>query len=62
LIGFWTHGCIDPQTWDELEAQDKLEEGIPMNHSATFALAIMPTLSVDLSSYAVAALTWLKKE
>lgn len=59
--GLWTYGGIDPQQWDQAEKDDRIEEAIPMNHSAKFAPVIMPTLSIGLDSYAVAALSWLMK-
>jgi len=59
---FWTYGGVDPETWDRLEKECKLQEDIPVNHSPLFAPVISPTLRVAADAYAVAALTWLVKD
>jgi metal-dependent amidase/aminoacylase/carboxypeptidase family protein len=56
---FWTYGGVDPETWDRLEKEGRLQEDIPVNHSPFFAPVINPTLRVAAEAYAVAALTWL---
>lgn len=61
-LGLWTYGGIDPERWDKASKAGKVEEEVPMNHSAKFAPVIMPTLQVGLDAYAVGALTWLLKK
>jgi metal-dependent amidase/aminoacylase/carboxypeptidase family protein len=59
---FWTYGGVDPETWDRLEKEGRLQEDIPVNHSPFFAPVISPTLGVAVEAYAVAVLTWLVKD
>jgi len=56
------YGGTPHEVWDQAEKEGKLSETIPINHSGLFAPAIMPTLKVGLDGYAVAALTWLRRE
>lgn len=59
---FWCYGGTPHELWDSAEKAGKLNEDIPVNHSAFFAPQIMPTLAVAIDAFAVAALTWLAKE
>jgi len=59
---FWAYGGTDPDVWDKAEAEGRLLDAIPTNHSPHFAPVIQPTLKVACDAYAVAALTWLRKE
>ncbi|CAJ2513926.1 Uu.00g020450.m01.CDS01 [Anthostomella pinea] len=56
---FWLYGGTDGAVWDHAEREGRVGEDVPINHSAYFAPAIMPTLRVGLDAYAVAALTFL---
>jgi metal-dependent amidase/aminoacylase/carboxypeptidase family protein len=58
---FWTYGGVDHELWDKAEAEGKLIEDIPINHSPFFAPVIQPTLKVAVEAYVVSALTWLGK-
>ncbi|KAF4548354.1 Hypothetical protein D9617_29g007310 [Elsinoe fawcettii] len=58
---FWTYGGTPHEKWDAAQKANRIKEDIPINHSALFAPAIMPTLQVAIDAYAVAALSWLKK-
>lgn len=58
---FWSFGGVDPASWDKAEAEGRLLEDVPINHSPFFAPVVQPTLRVACDAYAVAALTWLKK-
>jgi metal-dependent amidase/aminoacylase/carboxypeptidase family protein len=58
---FWTFGGWDVDKWKKAEAEGRLSEDVPGNHSPFFAPVIMPTLQVGCDAYAVAALTWLVK-
>ena len=57
---YWIYGGIDPDLWDRKKKEGKTND-IPANHSAYFKPVPEPTIKVGLDSYAVAALTWLKK-
>ena len=59
---FWCYGGTPHELWDKAEKEGKLQEDIPVNHSAFFAPQIMPTLQMAVDAFAVAALTWLAKE
>jgi amidohydrolase len=59
---FWCYGGTPTEVWDKAEKEDRVQEDIPVNHSAFFAPAIMPTLQIAVDAFAVAALTWLGKE
>lgn len=58
---FWIYGGVPEDVWDKAEGDGTLGE-LPINHSALFAPAIMPTLQIATDAYAVAALTWLAKK
>lgn len=57
---FWFLGGIDAQVWDKALADGNQTE-IPSNHSALFAPAIQPTMTVGIETLCLAALTFLKK-
>lgn len=56
---FFMYGGTEHEKFDKAEAEGKLEQDIPANHSGFFAPAIVPTLQVGLDGYAAAALTFL---
>lgn len=58
---FWAFGGVDPDIWDKAQAQGRVLEDIPVNHSPYFAPVIQPTLKTGADAYAVAALTFLMK-
>ncbi|KXG46501.1 Amidohydrolase [Penicillium griseofulvum] len=58
---FWFLGCISRKTWDDAEKKERIAEDIPVNHSASFAPAIRPTLEIGRSAMVAAALTFLSK-
>ncbi|KAK5014763.1 hypothetical protein LTR60_003194 [Cryomyces antarcticus] len=58
---FWIYGGTDPAVWDDAERKGCVREDVPINHSAWYAPAVMPTLRVAVDAYAVAALAWLAK-
>jgi metal-dependent amidase/aminoacylase/carboxypeptidase family protein len=58
---FFVYGGTAPEKWDKAEAEGRLMEDLPVNHSGLFAPTIHPTLQTGLDGYVVAALTWLAK-
>ena len=58
---FFVYGGTAPEKWDKAEAEGRLMEDLPVNHSGLFAPVIHPTLQTGLDGYVVAALTWLAK-
>lgn len=56
---YWGIGGIDPETYRRAESAGRVSQDIPVNHSATFAPVIQPTLSTGTSALVVAALAWL---
>jgi metal-dependent amidase/aminoacylase/carboxypeptidase family protein len=58
---FFVYGGTEPGKWDKAEAEGRLSEDLPVNHSGLFAPVVQPTLRVGLDGYVVAALTWLAK-
>jgi len=58
---FFVYGGTEPAKWDKAEAEGRLSEDLPVNHSGLFAPVVQPTLTVGLDGYVVAALTWLAK-
>lgn len=58
---YWTLRSTSPGIWDTYERDGRLHE-LPDTHTAEFAPAEEPTLSVGMEALAVAALTYLKTE
>lgn len=58
---FFVYGGTAQEKWDKAEAEGRLSEDLPVNHSGLFAPVIQPTLQTGLDGYVVAALTWLAK-
>lgn len=56
---YWGFGGIDPDTYREAEQAGRVSEDIPVNHSASFAPVIQPTLDTGTEALVVAALAWL---
>ena len=55
----WFIGGIDPDTHDRALRAGRVAQDIPVNHSATFAPVIQPTLDTGTQALVVAALAWL---
>jgi metal-dependent amidase/aminoacylase/carboxypeptidase family protein len=45
---FFVYGGTAPEKWDKAEAEDRLSEDLPVNHSGLFAPVIQPTLRVGM--------------
>ena len=56
---YWAIGGIDPERYAEAARKGTVSQDIPVNHSATFAPVVQPTLDTGVSAMAVAALAWL---
>jgi len=56
---YWFIGGIDPDTHDRALRADRVSQDIPVNHSATFAPVIQPTLDTGTQALVVAVLAWL---
>ena len=56
---YWGIGGIDPDTYERARAAGTIPQTIPVNHSATFAPVLQPTLDTGTSALVVAALAWL---
>ena len=56
---YWGIGGIDPDTYRTAEKAGRVAQDIPVNHSASFAPVIQPTLDTGTEALVVAALAWL---
>jgi hippurate hydrolase len=56
---YWGIGGIDPGTYERARAAGRIAQEIPVNHSATFAPVLQPTLDTGTTALVVAALAWL---
>ena len=56
---YWGIGGIDPDAYEAARAAGRVAQDIPVNHSATFAPVVQPTLDTGTSALVVAALAWL---
>ena len=56
---YWGIGGTDPELYRAAEAAGRLDQDIPVNHSATFAPVLQPTLDTGTQALVVAALAWL---
>jgi amidohydrolase len=56
---YWCIGGIDPDIYDRAERAGRVAQDIPVNHSASFAPVVQPTLDIGTQALVVAALAWL---
>lgn len=56
---YWGIGGIDPDVYAAAERAGRVNEDIPVNHSATFGPVLQPTLDTGTQALVVAALAWL---
>jgi len=56
---YWTFGGTDPEKWDDAKKRGKLQEDVPINHSAYFAPVIQPTMKTGVEALVVGALSFL---
>jgi hippurate hydrolase len=57
---YWGIGGIDPAAYDAAREAGRLDQDIPVNHSATFAPVLQPTLDTGTQALVAAALAWLQ--
>ncbi|OBK75877.1 amidohydrolase [Mycobacterium sp. 1164985.4] len=58
---YWGIGGIDAQSYQQALDRGSVEQDIPVNHSATFAPVIQPTLDTGTQALVVAAMAWLAR-
>ena len=56
---YWGLGGIDPDLYERALQEGRVEQEVPVNHSAAFAPVIQPTLSTGAQALVVAALAWV---
>jgi hippurate hydrolase len=56
---YWFIGGTDPATYEEATRAGRVSQDIPVNHSASYAPVIQPTLDTGTQALVVAALAWL---
>lgn len=56
---YWGIGGIDPHTYRQARDAGRVDQDIPVNHSAAFAPVLQPTLDTGTQALVVAALAWL---
>lgn len=56
---YWFIGGTDADKYDAAAKAGRIAQDIPVNHSATFAPVIQPTLDTGTQALVVAALAWL---
>jgi amidohydrolase len=56
---YWCIGGIDADSYHRAEQAGRVAQDIPVNHSATFAPVLQPTLDTGTQALVAAALAWL---
>ncbi|CZR67420.1 probable hippurate hydrolase [Phialocephala subalpina] len=56
---YWTFGGVDPAKFEDAKQRGKLQEEVPINHSAYFAPVIQPTMKTGVEALVVGALSFL---
>ncbi|MFF0284485.1 amidohydrolase [Rhodococcus aetherivorans] len=56
---YWGLGGIDPDTYRKAADHGRVDQDIPVNHSARFAPVVQPTLDTGTQALVVAAMAWL---
>jgi amidohydrolase len=56
---YWFVGGTDPDTHERALRAGRVSQDVPVNHSATFAPVVQPTLDTGTQALVVAALAWL---
>ena len=56
---YWFIGGTDPEGYDRARRAGRVAQDVPVNHSATFAPVVQPTLDTGTQALVVAALAWL---
>jgi hippurate hydrolase len=58
---YWGIGGTDPDAYRAAEQAGRIAQDIPVNHAATFAPVVQPTLDTGTRALVAAALAWLGK-
>jgi metal-dependent amidase/aminoacylase/carboxypeptidase family protein len=58
---YWCIGGIDTDAYQRAKEAGRVARDIPVNHSATFAPVLQPTLDTGTQAPVVAALPWLAR-
>jgi amidohydrolase len=58
---YWCIGGVEPETYRRAKEAGRVSQDIPVNHSATFAPVLQPTLDTGIQALVVAALAWLAR-
>jgi len=56
---YWGIGGVDAEVYHAAKVTGRVAQDIPVNHSATFAPVVQPTLDTGTAALVVAALAWL---
>ncbi|MBB3082454.1 hypothetical protein [Geodermatophilus sabuli] len=56
---YWGIGGVDPDTYRTAAEAGRVDQDVPVNHSAAFAPVLQPTLDTGTRALVVAALAWL---
>ena len=56
---YWGIGGIDPDAYRQAAEAGRISQDIPVNHSASFAPVLQPTLDTGTQALVTAALAWL---
>lgn len=56
---YWAIGGTDPERYAEAARNGTVTQDVPVNHSATFAPVVQPTLDTGIAALTVASLAWL---
>jgi hippurate hydrolase len=56
---YWGIGGVDPDTYRAADEAGRVNQDIPVNHSAGFAPVLQPTLDTGTQALVTAALAWL---
>jgi hippurate hydrolase len=59
---YWCIGGTDADAYHRAEQAGRVAQDIPVNHSATFAPVLQPTLDTGTQALVVAALAWLANQ
>lgn len=59
---YWCFGGTDPKKWDEAAEKGRVQEDVPINHSAYFAPCVQPTMRTGVDGLVVGALSFLGKD
>ncbi len=56
---YWGIGGVDPAAYRSAEQSGRVDQDIPVNHSARFAPVLQPTLDTGTQAMVAAAMAWL---